>query len=79
MKPADAIWRVMAIREGVDDMNSTEQAMKKAIRNCIGALDACMTQISQMQGMFDDIDGAIQEAMEAAEEAMSEAAEALAS
>lgn len=35
-----------------------------------GALSACIDQIHQMEGMFDDKDGTIQQALDAAEQAM---------
>lgn len=43
------------------------------LKTSLGALDACLTQIGQMRGMFDDSDGAIQDAVDAAEEAIEQA------
>lgn len=42
------------------------------LRNAAGALDALLCQISQMEGMFDDEDGTIAEAVEAGEDVLAE-------
>lgn len=39
-------------------------------RNLVGALDACVTQIEQMKGLFPDDDGMIGQALQDAEEAV---------
>nr|WP_280971433.1 hypothetical protein [Cupriavidus gilardii]WDE72672.1 hypothetical protein [Cupriavidus gilardii] len=54
-----------------------EPATVQALRACLGAIDAMRTQIQQMQGLFDDSDGTIAEALEAASEAQSAAIAAL--
>ncbi|MCO5144556.1 MAG: hypothetical protein M9895_00105 [Aquamicrobium sp.] len=51
--------------------------VKAALLDCIGALSACMDQIHQMRGMFDDADGTIQDALDAAEDAQAKAREAI--
>jgi hypothetical protein len=48
-------------------------AATTVLTTCLGALDACLTQIGQMRGMFDDSDGAIQDTVDAAEEAIEQA------
>lgn len=47
------------------------------LRNAAGALDALLCQISQMEGMFDDEDGTIAEAVESGEDALAEIHHAL--
>lgn len=42
---------------------------KQIAQTLAGALDTCVTQIEQMKGMFDDSDGAIQQALDDASDA----------
>lgn len=48
------------------------------LQSCIGAIEALSEQIQQMQGMFDDSDGVIAEALEAGDAAMDSARDVLA-
>lgn len=47
------------------------------LRNAAGALDSLLCQMSQMQGMFSDEDGAIEAAIEAGEDSLAEIHHAL--
>lgn len=57
---------------GSHQAGQTEPDWKAIATNLAGALDACVTQIEQMKGMFDDSDGAIQRALDDAETAGTE-------
>lgn len=66
--------------EDLIDKDAAERVadpVKAALLDCIGALSACMDQIHQMRGMFDDADGTIQDALDAAEDAQAKAREAI--
>lgn len=56
-------------RDRIMGLSKLNHGMLLALRECLGALDACVTQIEQMRGMFDDADGTIQEAVDDAEDA----------
>lgn len=60
-----------------DAADRAADPVKAALLDCIGALSACMDQIHQMRGMFDDADGTIQDALDAAEDAQAKAREAI--
>ena len=60
-----------------DAADRAADPVKAALLDCIGALSACMDQIHQMRGMFDDADGTIQDALDAAEDAEKKAREAI--
>ena len=67
--------------EDLIEKDATDRAadpVKAALLDCIGALSMCADQIHQMRGMFDDADGAIQDALDAAEDAEKKAREVLA-
>lgn len=63
----------LTIREEYDDhLPNAERrsaAQERVLRDCIGALDSLLHQVSQMRGMFPDGDGAIQYAVDDAEQA----------
>lgn len=44
--------------------------IQENMRGMAGALQACVDQIQQMKGLFDDSDGTIEDALQAAEEAL---------
>ena len=50
---------------------------KEVIEDLLGAVSALLTQVEQMQGMFDDSDGKIQEALEAGYDARDTARKAI--
>ncbi len=55
-----------AVLEMVESLQPEEP--ENLLRDSLGAIDALLTQCYQMQGMFDDSDGTIAEAVESAEE-----------
>jgi uncharacterized protein YukE len=56
--------------EGHDFVSALDPAKLAVMRDMAGALQACVDQIQQMKGMFDDSDGTIGAALQAAEEAL---------
>lgn len=58
--------------EGHDFISAFDPAGKTraVMKDMAGALQACVDQIEQMRGMFDDSDGTIGDALQAAEEAL---------
>src|SRR5690606_1171156 len=54
---------ILAARKITDGQSDPVPDTRQLLQDCIGALDACMTQIQQMRGMFDDADGTIQAAL----------------
>ncbi|MDR9060627.1 hypothetical protein [Burkholderia multivorans] len=83
--PEDAeFWGIYVEEEDgcerwVADADSREAAEQKLARliaaapDLLAALEACVTQIEQMRGLFDDSDGAIQAALEDAQKAINKA------
>lgn len=79
-----ACWKAC---EGIDDTQlamldiacALDQAdvTRQALRDCIGAIEDLRTQVDQMRGMFNDDDGAIEEADTAGLDALAEATKAL--
>lgn len=55
---------------GAFDENDPAAAAFRKASGLAGALQACVLQIEQMKGMFDDSDGTIQDALDAAEESL---------
>jgi hypothetical protein len=54
-----------------------ERELHEALLAATGAIDALYTQVDQMKGMFDDSDGAIEQALSDADDAIDLASQTL--
>lgn len=71
---SEEFWDDLSFRQQSELLSEMVEATAvehaTAMRDMAGALQACIDQIQQMRGMFDDADGTIEDTLQSAEKAL---------